>query len=107
MLKITFEIVPDSNPIHPQRREIGHLNIGLQGRTGNFGQYLSMLTTDGLNEPAWRVIQVNHNRRDGPFELAKTCLQEHLDQRIPAQDQSSHEFVARAGALNEFDKDVS
>lgn len=106
MLKITFEIVPDGDPIHPQRREIGHLNIGLQGQDDHLGQYLSMLTTDGLYEPPRRIIQVNHDRIDGPFELAKACLQAHLNQSIPAAHRPVDEFVAQADSLNEFDEDT-
>lgn len=104
MLKITFEIVPGGDPVHPQRREIGHLNIGLQSKHSNFGQYLSMLTTDGLNDPSARVVQVAHDRRDGPFELAKICLEAHL-RDLKYTLPPTNEFVTRAEALLEFDRE--
>jgi len=97
MLKITFEIVPSDDP---QRREIGHLNIGLQSKHLDFGQYLSMLTTDGQNDPPARVVQVNHDRRDGPFELARACLEAHLSQRIPSVFHPVDDFVSAAEATN-------
>lgn len=58
MLKVTFEIIPFGNREHPRRREIGHLNIGLQKNVDTVGQYISRMVTDGHHEPPNETIRL-------------------------------------------------
>ncbi len=84
MLKVTFEIIPFGDEKHPRRREIGHLNIGLQRNVANVGQYISMMATDGHHTPPNEVVQIEgHPRDQGAFELVRRTLEAHLGPNDP------------------------
>lgn len=77
MLRVTFEIIPQGD--NEKCREIGILCIGLNNNDNGVGEYTSVMTTDGHNEPVHGVIDIDdHRRRDGAFELVRRCLEAHL-----------------------------
>lgn len=79
MLRVTFEIVPFGEEDHPNKRDIGQLEIGLQGVKGVMGEYVSQMSTDGKHDPENKVVFIErHDRTKGAFELVRRCLESHL-----------------------------
>ncbi len=79
MLKVTFEIIPNGNPEHKNRREIGSMEISLDEMSHNIGTYTSTMYTDGYHEPAARIVHINHyDRAKGGFLLVSALLNHHL-----------------------------
>lgn len=80
MLKVSIEIIPFGNDDHPDRRQIGTLNIGLQSVKGdNIGVYSSIMSTDGKCLAPRLAISIEHPRNEGAFELVKHAITEHLN----------------------------
>jgi len=78
MLRVTFEIVPQGQEDHPNKRTIGTMVIALQSvNEMNIGTYTSQLVSD-VPVPADVVKIDNHWRHDGAYDLVRRCLEEHL-----------------------------
>ena len=77
MLRATIEIVPYGQEDHPNRREIGVMDIGNMDMAEGECPYISTLTCDGRQPPKNRTVQLKHDRRDGAWELIRKCLEKH------------------------------
>jgi len=81
MLRVQVEIVPFGQEDHSRRRTIGVLRIGLQRvKEGNVGEYVSTVEVDNRGpQPPNQVVNITHNRDEGGLELARKCIEAHLN----------------------------